>query len=390
MASIHEFIKEEISKLKTENLYRRLRTVENQNGSLIVDKKKIINFNSNDYLGLSSNQTIIKNMIKEFDEISQCSSRLVGGNHLNIEKLEQVLSKHRKTESSLVYTTGYSAVQGVISTISDRDTTIFSDELNHASIIDGCRLGNAKIKIFRHNDTEHLLELLGSVSGKKILVTEGVFSIEGDMSNLNSICNFAKEFGVFTIVDDAHGDFVFGKNGSGTPSELKVNNLVDIHISSLSKALGCFGGYVACNEMVRDYLINRSRQFIFTSALPTHLCNSALYAISIAKKGILQRRLFNNIRFLQNGLRKIGYDIGNSCSQIIPIHIGSENLAVKFADKLLQKGIFVHPMRFPTVKMGCAVLRLSLSASHTKEQLIYTLKELKNIGKKHKVIFSHK
>jgi len=386
LASIHEFIKEEISKLKTENLYRRLRTVENQNGSLIVDKKKIINFNSNDYLGLSSNQTIIKNMIKEFDEISQCSSRLVGGNHLNIEKLEQVLSKHRKTESSLVYTTGYSAVQGVISTLSDRDTTIFSDELNHASIIDGCRLGNAKIKIFRHNDTEHLLELLGSVSGKKILVTEGVFSIEGDMSNLNSICNFAKEFGAFTIVDDAHGDFVFGKNGSGTPSELKVNNLVDIHISSLSKALGCFGGYVACNEMVRDYLINRSRQFIFTSALPTHLCNSALYAISIAKKGILQRRLFNNIRFLQNGLRKIGYNIGNSSSQIIPIHIGSENLAVKFADKLLQKGIFVHPMRFPTVKMGCAVLRLSLSASHTKEQLIYTLKELKNIGKKHKVI----
>jgi glycine C-acetyltransferase len=386
LASIHEFIKEEISKLKTENLYRRLRTVENQNGSLIVDKKKIINFNSNDYLGLSSNQAIIKNMIKEFDEISQCSSRLVGGNHLNIEKLEQVLSKHRKTESSLVYTTGYSAVQGVISTLSDRDTTIFSDELNHASIIDGCRLGNAKIKIFRHNDTEHLLELLGSVSGKKILVTEGVFSIEGDMSNLNSICNCAKEFGAFTIVDDAHGDFVFGKNGSGTPSELKVNNLVDIHISSLSKALGCFGGYVACNEMVRDYLINRSRQFIFTSALPTHLCNSALYAISIAKKGILQRRLFNNIRFLQNGLRTIGYDIGNSSSQIIPIHIGSENLAVKFADKLLQKGIFVHPMRFPTVKMGCAVLRLSLSASHTKAQLIYTLKELKNIGKNHKVI----
>jgi len=386
LASIHEFIKQEISKLKTENLYRRLRIVENQNGSLIVDKKKIINFNSNDYLGLSSNQAIIKNTVKEFHEISQCSSRLVGGNHLNIEKLEQVLSKHRKTESSLVYTTGYSAVQGVISTLSDRDTTIFSDELNHASIIDGCRLGNAKIKIFRHNDTDHLLELLGGVSGKKILVTEGIFSIEGDMSNLNSICNFAKEFGVFTIVDDAHGDFVFGKNGSGTPSELKVNNLVDIHISSLSKALGCFGGYVACNEMVRDYLINRSRQFIFTSALPTHLCNSALYAISIAKKGILQRRLFNNVKFLQNGLRKIGYDLGNSCSQIIPIHIGSENLAVKFADKLLQKGIFVHPMRFPTVKMGCAVLRLSLSASHTKEQLIYTLKELKNIGKKHKVV----
>ncbi|HEX2306500.1 MAG TPA: aminotransferase class I/II-fold pyridoxal phosphate-dependent enzyme [Nitrososphaeraceae archaeon] len=386
MASIHEFIKEDISKLKTENLYRRLRIVENHNGSLIVDNEKIINFNSNDYLGLSSNQEIIKNTKKEFDEISQCSSRLVGGNNLIIEKLEQVLSKHRKTESTLVYTTGYSAVLGVISTLSDPDTTIFSDELNHASIIDGCRLSNARIKIFRHNDMEHLLELSRGVSGKKILVTEGIFSIEGDMSNLKSICSLANELDVFTIVDDAHGDFVFGKNGSGTPSELKVSNLIDIHMSSLSKALGCFGGYVACNEMIRDYLINRSRQFIFTSALPTHLCNSALNAITIAKKGILQRKLFKNVNFLQNGLKKIGYDIGNSCSQIIPIHIGSENLAVKFANKLLQKGIFVHPMRFPTVKKGHALLRLSLSASHTKEQLIYTLEEIENIGKKHKVI----
>jgi glycine C-acetyltransferase len=386
LASIHEFIKEDISKLKTENLYRRLRIVENHNGSLIVDNKKIINFNSNDYLGLSSNQKIIKNTVKGFDEISQCSSRLVGGNNLNIEKLELGLSKHRKTESSLVYTTGYSAVLGVLSTLSDSDTTIFSDELNHASIIDGCRLSNAKTKIFRHNDTEHLLELSRGVPGKKILVTEGIFSVEGDMSNLISICNLAKECDLFTIVDDAHGDFIFGRNGSGTPCELKVDNLIDIHISSLSKALGCFGGYVACNEMTRNYLINRSRQFIFTSALPSHLCVSALCALSIAKKGIIQRKLFKNVKFMQESLKKIGYDLGNSCSQIIPIYIGSENLAVKFANGLLQKGIFVHPMRFPTVKKGRALLRLSLSASHKKEQLIYTLEELENIGKKHKLI----
>jgi glycine C-acetyltransferase len=325
-------------------------------------------------------------MVKEFDEISQCSSRLVGGNHLNIEKLEQVLSKHRKTESSLVYTTGYSAVQGAISTLSDRDTTIFSDELNHASIIDGCRLGNAKIKIFRHNDTEHLLELLGGVSGKKILVTEGVFSIQGDMSKLKSICKLTKEFGLFTIVDDAHGDFVFGKDGTGTPSELRVNGLIDVHISSLSKALGCFGGYVASTKMVREYLINKSRQFIFTSAIPTHLCKAALTGISIAKKGILQRKLFKNVKFLHDGLTYMGFDIGNTCSQIIPIHIGSEKLAIKFADVLLQKGILVHPMRFPTVKKGSAVLRLSLTASHTKEQLSYTLDHMEKVGKKHKII----
>jgi glycine C-acetyltransferase len=384
--SIQEFIKADINELKKENLYRRLRIVENHNGSAIVDNNKIINFNSNDYLGLSSNQEIIKNTLKKFDEISQCSSRLVGGNSVDIIKLEKSLSKHRKTESSLVYTTGYSSVLGVLSALADSDTTIFSDELNHASIIDGCRLSNAKIKIFRHNDSEHLLGKLKGTRGKKILVTEGLFSIEGDISNLKSICNLAKELGVFIVVDDAHGDFVFGKNGSGTPSELKVDKLIDVHISSLSKALGCFGGYVACTNMVRDYLINKSRQFIFTSALPNHLCVSALNAIRIAKNGNLQRKLFTNVKLLNNGLKKVGFDIGNSCSQIIPIHIGSETLTMILANKLIQKGIFVHPMRFPTVKKGCALLRLSLSASHTKEQLIYTLGELENIGKKYKVI----
>jgi len=386
LAAINEYLKDDIDKLKKGNLYRRLRIVENHNGSLKVANKKIINFNSNDYLGLSSNRQIIKHTLRDFDEISQCSSRLVGGNNESIEKLEEVLSKHRRTQSSLVYTTGYSAVLGVISTLADSNTTIFSDELNHASIIDGCRLSNAKVKIFRHNDTEHLLNQLRGIAGKKILITEGIFSIEGDMSNLNSICNLAKEFSLFTIVDDAHGDFIFGKNGSGTPSELKVNKLIDVHISSLSKALGCFGGYVACNDLVRDYLINRSRQFIFTSALPTHLCNSALKAIFIAKEGILQQKLFKNVKFLHNGLKKIGYDIGNSVSQIVSIHINSENNAVKLGNKLLQKGIFVYPMRFPTVAKGHAVLRLSLSAAHTKAQLDYTLEELENIGREFKVI----
>ena len=386
LASIPEFISADINKLKAQNLYRKLRIIDNRDGSLIVNNKEVINFNSNDYLGLSTNQEIIKKTVKDFDEISQCSSRLVAGNNLVIEKLEHTLSRHRKTESSLVYTTGYAAVLGVMSTLADSKTTIFSDELNHASIIDGCQLSNANIRIFRHNDMEHLIELLENVKGKKILVTEGIFSIEGDMAKLKSICKLAKEFGIFTIVDDAHGDFVFGNRASGTPSELSVNNLIDVHISSLSKALGCFGGYVACSEMVKDYFINRSRQFIFTSAIPTHLCNSALVGIGIAKKGILQRDLFKNIKILHNGLKKIGYDIGNTSSQIIPIHIGSEKLATKFADLLLQKGIFVHPMRFPTVKRGSAVLRLSLSASHTKKQLGYALDELEKLGKKHKVI----
>lgn len=386
LASIREFIKSDIDRLKSESLYRKLRNIDYHNGSFLINNKEIINYNSNDYLGLSTNQIIIRNTVKGFNEISQCSSRLVGGNNLNIEKLENSLSKHRNTESSLVYTTGYTAVLGVLSTLADNQTTIFSDESNHASIIDGCKLSNSKIKVFRHNDVENLLELVRGVKGKKILVTEGVFSIGGDMSKLKSICNLAKEFGLFTIVDDAHGDFVFGKNASGTPSELGVNALIDVHISSLSKALGCFGGYVACAKTVREYLINKSRQFIFTSAIPTHLCKSALSGINIAKKGILQRKLFKNVKLLHDGLTDMGFDIGNTSSQIIPVHIGSEKLAIKFADVLLQKGILVHPMRFPTVKKGCAVLRLSLNASHIKEQLNYTLDQIEWIGKKYNII----
>ena len=386
MASIREFIKADLSNLKTDNLYRKLRPVDNQKGQLLVNGKKIINFNSNDYLGLAANQEIINNSIRDFNEISQCSSRLVGGNSTVFQNLEKTLSMHRNTEASLVYTTGYSAVLGTLSSLADVNTTIFSDELNHASIIDGCRLSCAKIKIFRHNNMEHLLKLLRGAKGKKIIVTEGIFSIEGDMSNLKSICKLAKEFGAFTIIDDAHGDFVFGTHGSGTPSEQNVNDLIDIHISSLSKGLGCFGGYVASSDMVRDYLINSSRQFIFTSALPTHLCNFAIEAISIAKKGVQQRKLFKNVQIVRNGLRKIGYSIGNSVSQIIPIQIGSEKLAMEFATKLLEKGIFVHPMRFPTVKKGSSVLRISLSASHTKAELGYTLEEIYKLGRKHKLL----
>jgi glycine C-acetyltransferase len=386
LASIPKFINSDIDRLKSENLYRKLRTFQYQDGSLKFNNKELINYNTNDYLGLSRNREIIRKTIKDFDEISQCSSRLVGGNNLVVEKLENALSGHRNTESSLVYTTGYTAVLGVLSTLADNQTTIFSDESNHASIIDGCRLSNSRVKVFRHNDIEGLTELVRNTKGKKILVTEGVFSIEGDMSKLKSICKLAKEFGLFTIVDDAHGDFVFGTNGSGTPSELMVNDLIDVHISSLSKALGCFGGYVACTKTVRDYLINRSRQFIFTSALPTHICISAISSIRIAKKGTLQRKLFKNIRLLHRGLTKMGFDIGNTSSQILPIHIGSEKLALKIADALLQNGIFVHPMRFPTVRKGCAVLRLSLCANHTNAQLNYSLDQLEKIGKKHNVI----
>ena len=213
----------------------------------------------------------LKNLSPNF--ISQCSSRLISGNTSKLEELERSLSNHRNSESSLVYPTGYMANLGVISCIADKNTAIFSDELNHASIIDACRLSEAKTYVFSHNNVielEH--KILKSKEDRKIIITEGIFSMNGDFAKLAEISKIAETYGCILVVDDAHGDFIVGNkklnNYSGTPSLLDVDRNVDIHISSLSKGLGCFGGYVSCPEVIRDFLINKSRSFIFTSALP--------------------------------------------------------------------------------------------------------------------------
>lgn len=375
-----DFIEQELRTLKDEHLYRKLQIVQNKGSSAIIDGRKVLNLNSNDYLGLSRHPAVISETTRAIEEISPCSSRLVAGNNSQLHDLESQLAIHRRTESSLVFTSGYTAVIGSLSTLANKETVIFSDELNHASIVDACRLSGAKICVFRHNDAEHLLEMIQKQAKRRIVVTEGIFSIGGDMSNLKEICNVAKEFGALTVVDDAHGDFIYGPGGAGVPSYFRVDGLIDLHVSSLSKALGCFGGYVATSEDIREYLINKSRQFIFTSALPAHLCVAANTALNIARKGHLQEVLFRNVNLFTRILRKHGFKIGNSRSQIIPLFIGSEHKAVRFAEMLLENSIFVHPMRFPVVKKGSSVIRISLTASHTKMELMTALQIIEEIG----------
>ena len=375
-----DFIEQELRTLKVQNLYRKLRIVQNKGSSAIIDGRKVLNLNSNDYLGLSRHPSVISETTRAIEEISPCSSRLVAGNNSQLHDLESHLAVHRRTESSLVFTSGYTAVIGALSTLANKETVIFSDESNHASIVDACRLSGAKICVFRHNDAEHLRELIQKQAKRRIVVTEGIFSVGGDMSNLKEICNIAKEFDALTVVDDAHGDFIYGPGGAGVPSYFKVDGLIDLHVSSLSKALGCFGGYVATSEDIREYLINKSRQFIFTSALPAHLCVAANTALNIARKGNLQEVLFRNVNLFTGILRKHGFNIGNSRSQIIPLFIGSEEKAVRFAEMLLENSIFVHPMRFPVVKKGSSVIRISLTASHTKTELITALQIIEEIA----------
>jgi glycine C-acetyltransferase len=388
LASRYNYLEKELNKLQRQNIYRTLKSVNIHGSTAIVNGKKAIHFCSNDYLGLSQNKQVLRETIEQLRQISQCSSRLIAGNHPKIIELEEQLSKHRGTECSLVFPTGYMANLGTITALADKNTTIFSDELNHASIIDACISSRAKIKVFRHNDTDSLGRLMQNCVSKKIVITEGVFSIDGDISQLQKICNIAKSNNAITVVDDAHGDFILGSSDSfsGTAWQLGVNNLVDIHISSLSKALGCFGGYVATSRTIREIFINKCRQFIYTSALPQHLCVSALSSIPLAKKGNLQKLLFSNIEMFSTGLKKIGFLIGNSTTQIIPIMIRNDKLAVEFSDELLKNDVFAHPIRYPTVKKGAACLRISLTSLHKKNQLFHALNALEKIGKKYNII----
>jgi glycine C-acetyltransferase len=345
-----------------------------------VDGKEVIHLCSNDYLGLSQNKQVIDKTLKALHEVSQCSSRLIAGNHPKIIELEDLLADHRGTESALVYPTGYSANLGVVMTIADKSSTIFSDELNHASIIDACSLSGATVMVFRHNDTDHLQELMQYVQGRKIVITEGIFSMDGDMGKLSEIHRIANDHDAITIVDDAHGDFIFGPGFSGIPAKLGVD--IDIHVSSMSKGLGCFGGYVATTKPIRELLINTSRQFIYTSALPDHLCSAAIAAIPIAKSGNLQKRLQWNISYFSALMKRLGFELENSASQIIPVIVGQEGRAVEFSKELLKNGVFAQAIRYPTVKRGHARLRISLTAMHRRKHINAAVDAFEKAGKK--------
>jgi glycine C-acetyltransferase len=388
------FFNETLEKLKKDNLYRTLKTFDiDKELTLKYNNNHIINFSSNDYLGLSTNKKIISKLNKVIEfQISSCSSRLISGTTSKVKKLEKNLSLHRQSQSSLVFPTGYMANLGVLSAIVDKGTVIFSDKLNHASIIDGCRLSNGQIKIFDHNDHFKLEEMVKKQEDdnnlkKKVIITEGIFSMDGDFSCLKEISKISKENDCILIVDDAHGDFIIGdkdkKIFSGIPSFFDVNSDVDIHISSLSKGLGCFGGYISSSNLICDYIINKSRPFIFTSALPDFLCDIANVSLNIVKEGKLQKKLYKNIDLFYKVLEE--YDLNtskkNKYSPIIPIIIGSEKRAIEISSYLLIKGFFIQAIRYPTVEKNRARLRVSISALHTEKQIIKLIRTLSKIMK---------
>ncbi|MGH1566922.1 MAG: aminotransferase class I/II-fold pyridoxal phosphate-dependent enzyme [Nitrosopumilus sp.] len=354
MASKHNlsFIDSEIQEIKQKNLYRELRYGKAERAHITIKGKKLLNLSSNDYLGILPTKIQIKQL--------QSSSRLISGNDESYKKLEEILAKHKSQQSSLIYPTGYMANLGVISAIAKKGDLILSDELNHASIIESCKLSDANILIYKHNNMQDLEKKIKQKGKNKFIITEGVFSMDGDFSSLKQITEIAEKRNAISIIDDAHGDFVIGKNGKGTPDHFNVRKKIDLYVSSLSKGLGSFGGYVASQNNVIDLCINKSKSFIYTSALPSFLIEHSLKRFE-SNREIQKKKLEKNTKRLRNGLIEIGYEI-NSPTHIMPIIIGTERLAMNFGKFLFDNGIFVQPIRYPTVPSNQARLRISVTA----------------------------
>ena len=314
----------------------------------------------------------------------QSSSRLVSGNDESYKKLEDTLAKHKSKQNSLVYPTGYMANLGAISSIAKKGDLILSDELNHASIIESCKLTDAKVTIYKHNNMQDLQKKLKQKGKNKFIITEGIFSMDGDFSFLKQITEISEKAKAITIVDDAHGDFVVGKDGKGTPNHFNVTKKIDLYISSLSKGLGSFGGYVASQNNVINLCINKSKSFIYTSALPSFLIEHSQKRFE-SNREKQKRKLETNTKQLSKGLTQIGYEI-NSTTHIIPIIIGSEKSAIDFGKFLYNNGVFAQPIRYPTVPKNQARLRISVTAWLSKKDIESALSVLETAAKKFKIV----
>ena len=365
MTSKHKlnFIDLELKKIKKNNIYRKLNDSSVKGSHITINGKRLLNLCSNDYLGIP--------ITKMQSSQLQSSSRLVSGNDDSYKKLEKVLAKHKSQQNSLTYPTGYMTNLGVISTIASKGDLIISDELNHASIIESCKLSDAKITVYKHNDMDDLQTKLKQKGVKKFVITEGIFSMDGDMSKLKQITEISEKKNAITIVDDAHGDFVIGKDGKGTPNHLNVTKKIDLYISSLSKGLGSFGGYVASQNNVIDLCINKSKSFIYTSALPSFLIKHTLERFE-SNREKQKKKLEKNIRQLSDGLKEIGFEI-NSSTHIIPIIIGKEKSAMNIGEFLKSNGVYAQPIRYPTVPKNQARLRISVTAWLSKTEITEAL-----------------
>ena len=380
-------IQDELQAIKDASLYRRLRRVESEQGpTLILDSREVINFSSNNYLGIANHPNLAA-AAKQAIERYGCgsgASRLISGNMALHEELEAKLAKFKGTEAALVFNSGFQANTGLLSTLAGEGDVIFSDALNHASIIDGCRLSRANTIVYAHGDLDQLEAALKQTanSRRKLIVTESIFSMDGDEAPLAGIVDLAEKHDAVVMVDEAHATGLFGANGAGIVAKLKLGERVLVQMGTLGKALGGFGAYVAGSRSLRELLINRCRSFIFTTSLPPAVMAMAIAAIDLVQSEPERRELlWSSCRRLSEGLRAREFHLGASASPILPLIIGEAGKCMRFSEQLLSQGIFAQGIRPPTVPEGTSRLRITVMATHTRAHIDRALQVFEEVSK---------
>ncbi|PLS16755.1 8-amino-7-oxononanoate synthase [Bacillus sp. M6-12] len=382
-----EYLQLELDSMRKEGTFRQLVPLESEQGSKVVVKgKEVIQLSSNNYLGLTSHPRLRQAALDAVDKYGAGtgSVRTIAGTFTMHNELERKLAAFKHTEAALVFQSGFTTNQGVLSAILSPEDVVISDELNHASIIDGIRLTKAARKVYKHIDMADLEKALIETQSfrKRLIVTDGVFSMDGNISPLPEIVELAEKYDALIMVDDAHASGVLGANGRGTVNHFGLDGRVHIQVGTLSKAIGVLGGYVASSKTLIDYLIHKGRPFLFSTSHPPAVTMACIEAINVLlEEPELIKRLWENTKFFKNGLKQLGFKTGSSETPITPVLVGDEALSHQFSDKLLEHGVFAQGIAFPTVAKGLARVRTIVTAQHSEEELQEALNAFEKAGK---------
>src|SRR5688572_2440118 len=380
------YLDESLNDLRRQGLYRRLRVLDGEQAARTsVDHRQVVNLSSNNYLGLTTHPTLRARALEALQAfgVGTGSVRTIAGTMAIHMELERRLAAFKHTEAAVVFQSGFTANAGTVSSLLGRDDVIVSDELNHASIIDGARLSRATIKVFPHRNVAAAREIVAGLprTQKTLLITDGVFSMDGDLGPLPALCDVAGEFGCLMMVDDAHASGVFGRQGRGTVDHFGVHGRVHIQVGTLSKAIGALGGYVAGSRSLIEFLHHRARPFLFSTSHPPSVAATCIAALDVLEsEPHWIDRLWENTRFFKAGLAALGFDTGVSESPITPVIVGDGALAMRLSDRLFEEGVFAQGIGFPTVARGKARVRTIVTATHSRKDLQFALDCFKKVG----------
>lgn len=387
-----EYLDSELEELKVQGVFRKLIELESDQGNrVIIRGKEVIQLSSNNYLGLTNHPRMKQVALQAVEKygVGTGSVRTIAGTFTMHEAFEQKLAEFKHTEAAIVFQSGFTANVGVLSSLLSDQDVVISDELNHASIIDGIRLTKASRKIYKHSDMKDLEQALQETQNyrKRLVVTDGVFSMDGDIAPLPQIVELCEKYDALVMVDDAHASGVLGRNGRGTVDHFNLNGRVHIQVGTLSKAIGVLGGYIASTQSVRDYLIHKARPFLFSTSHPPAVTAACEAAVDVLlQEPELIEKLWNNTKLFKKGLAELGFDTGNSETPITPVIIGDGALCMRFSDELFNEGVFAQGIAFPTVAKGKARVRTIVTATHTTEDLEKALGAFEKVGRKLDII----